>query len=491
MSEPADTVERHRVAVVGAGFGGLAMTHALAERGVEDVVVFERDAGVGGTWRTNTYPGAACDVPSHLYSLSFAPNPHWSRTYATQPEILSYVEDCYDRFDVRRKVRTSTAITAASWHEDRECWRLTDEHGEAHDANVLVTAVGLFHTPAVPAIDGREGFRGPQLHSGLWDHSVDLTGRRVAVVGTGASAIQVVPAIAERTAHLAVFQRTPPWIVPRRDEPFTPEQQQRFAEDPEELRRHRRSWEELFETNTSFLRDDPASVALAELASGYLVHKVADPALRAQLTPDYPVGCKRVLVSSDFYPAVQRADVELVTERIERVLPGGIRTGDGRQHPVDVIVWCTGFRATEYLRGIEVVGRDGADLHSTWAGTPRAHLGMSVPGFPNLFMLYGPNTNQGGNSIILILEAQAGYVAQAVAVMDATGATSVDVRPDAMTRYSADLEASLQRTVWTGGCDSYFRAADGDVVTQLPHTAGWYQRRTSAFDPEDFSLRSP
>lgn len=480
--------ERFDVAVIGAGFGGLAVAHRLAEAGVDDVVIFERDHGVGGTWRANSYPGAACDVPSHLYSLSFAPNPYWTRTYATQPEILAYVEDCYDRFDVRRKVRTSTPIVGAAWDEGDGCWRLRDDRGNRYEARILVGAVGLFHTPFVPDIDGLDGFGGPVFHSARWDHAVDLTDRRVAVVGTGASAIQIVPAIAERTAHLDLYQRTPAWIMPRRDEAISAEQQAAFAADPELARTHRQQLYELYETTRTFIVGDPATEILAALAHDHLEKAIADPVLRARLTPDYPIGCKRILVSSDFYPAVQRDDVDLITDRIERVTPAGIRTVDGTERPADVIVLCTGFRATEYLRGIDVTGRGGRSLHDRWSGVPRAYHGMAVPGFPNLFLMYGPNTNQGGNSILLVLEAQAHYIAAVLSEMEARGASTVDVRPEAMQRYSDDLEAALATTVWHGGCDSYFVTADGDIVTQLPYTSGWYRDATSRVVVDDLQL---
>ena len=480
--------ERFRVAVLGAGFGGLATAHRLDGIGIDDVVIFERSDGVGGTWRANSYPGAACDVPSHLYSLSFAPNPNWSRTYATQPEILRYVEDCYDRFDIRRKVRASTEIVSASWQEGRACWRLRDAAGTEYEASVLVSAIGMFHTPSLPAIPGLGDFTGTVFHSARWDHDHDLTGERVAVIGTGASAIQIVPAIADRTEHLVVHQRTPAWILPRRDEAFTEEQKRAFASDHQLARQHRTELYELFEQNTAFIAGDPAAERIAEVAQGYLERKVAEGDLRAKLTPDYPVGCKRVLVSSDFYPAVQRDDVELVTDHIERVTETGVRSVDGTERPCDTIVLCTGFRATEYFRDIDLVGRAGLSIHDHWAGVPRAYHGMTVPGFPNFFMLYGPNTNQGGNSIILILEAQANYVAAAMEAMNETEASTVDVRPESMRRYLVDLEDALEATVWSGGCDSYFRTARGDIVTQLPHTSGWYCDQLLNFDLDDFEL---
>ena len=480
--------ERTEVAVIGAGFAGLAVAHALDLIGVDDVVLFERSDGVGGTWRANTYPGAACDVPSHLYSLSFAPKADWSRSYASQPEILQYVEDCYDRFDVRRKVRLGSTIVAASWQDDAACWHLRDADGDEHEARVLVSAIGLFHTPIEPDIEGLSDFEGTTFHSARWRHDHDLTGRRVAVIGTGASAIQVVPAIAPITEHLDLYQRTPAWILPRKDEPFSEEDKRRFAEDPVAAQAIRQKLYDEFESATTFVHGDPVGAVIADIAREYLRRKVPDAALRARLTPDYPLGCKRTLISSAFYPAVQRDDVELVTDRIARITPSGIVTVDGTERPCETIVLCTGFRATEYLRGIDVAGRDGTKLHDHWAGVPRAYHGMAVPGFPNLFLTYGPNTNQGGNSILVVLEAQARYIAEAVQTLADRQATAIEVRPDAMGRYVQDLEASLADTVWSDGCDSYFRTGAGDIVTQLPHSAGWYCDRTSRLDLDDFTL---
>ena len=493
MSSPkaaGPNAERFEVAILGAGLGGLAMACSLANSGIRDIAIFERDDGVGGTWRANSYPGAACDVPSHLYCLSFAANPYWSRTYAAQPEILAYIEDCYDRFNVRPKVRLSTEIVAASWHDERQCWRLSDALGRQYEAKVVVAAIGIFHTPVTPAIPGLDDFAGTVFHSARWNHHHDLTGRRVAVIGTGPSAIQVVPAIAARTQHLVVHQRTPAWILPRKDQAFTEEQKRAFASDPQEALRYRTLLYKQYEQNTSFIAGDPAADVVAEMARSYRERKVHDPGLRAKLTPEYPAGCKRVLISSDFYPSVQRADVELVTDQIERVLPGAIRTVDGRVRACDTIVMCTGFQATRYLAGIEVTGRGGTSIHDHWADTPRAYHGMAVRGFPNLFMLYGPNTNQGGNSIILILEAQAHFVAAAIRAVCKGTASSVEVRPDAMRRYLHDLESALAGTVWNGGCDSYFRSPGGEIVTQLPHTAGWYREQTRLFSTDDFEVRS-
>ena len=477
---------RFDVAVIGAGFGGLALAHRLAQDGIDNVVLFERDSGVGGTWRANSYPGAACDVPSHLYSLSMAPNPHWSKAYAAQPEILRYVEDCYDRLGVHRKVRPNTDIVAASWTEADALWHLRDRKGEEFEASVVVSAVGMFHTPSVPAIPGLGEFTGTQFHSARWDHDSDLTGRRVAVVGTGASAIQVVPAIVDQVAHLYLYQRTAPWILPRDDPPYSAEQQQVFAAHPEEAAQHRQGLYAMFEETTAFLSGDPGAEAIANVARGYLDRKIADPVLRTKLTPDYPFGCTRTLISSNYYPAVQREHVDLVTASIERVTSTGIRTADGMERPADAIVLCTGFRAAEYLCGVEVTGRNGTSIHDHWGGVPRAYHGIAVPGFPNFFMMYGPNTNQGGNSILLILEAQAEFVANALGAIRARNASSIEVAPEAMVHYERDLEQELEKTVWAEGCTSYFHNDSGQIVTQLPRTSGWYRKATQQLIHDDF-----
>ncbi len=480
--------ERSHVIVLGAGFGGLCVAHRLAGAGIDEVLILERDDGVGGTWRANRYPGAACDVPSHLYSLSFAPNPWWSRAYATQPEILDYIEDCYDRFDVRRKVRSNAEVVAAKWCDDAGVWCLRDREGVEYEAAILVSAVGMFHTPRTPDIPGLTDFAGTRFHSARWNVDHDLARERVAVVGTGASAIQVVPAIVDEVAHLDLYQRTAPWILPRKDEPYTEERKREFAERPEVAAEHRQELHDMFEGTTVFLSGDAVAQSIAAVAREYLDRSVADTALRAQLTPRHRFGCTRTLISSSYYRAVQRDHVEVVTDGVERITEGGIRTVDGTERPADTIVLCTGFHAGDYLRGIEVVGRDGLELHEHWSGVPRAYHGVCVPGFPNFFMLYGPNTNQGGNSILLILEAQAQFVASALEAMRDAGASRLEVTEAAMARYVAELRRDLARTVWVEGCTTYFHNAAGDVVTQLPHTAGWYRQATEEIDRGDFTF---
>jgi cation diffusion facilitator CzcD-associated flavoprotein CzcO len=485
VTQAAGAVPRWRVAIIGAGAGGLGLAIRLLKSGRRDFVIFEASDGVGGTWRANTYPGAACDVPSHLYSYSFALKPDWSRTYATQPEILQYFEDCADRFGVRPHLRPGVRISAARWDEGARCWHLRDGEGGTYEADVVVSAIGTFTTPLVPEIDGLESFAGPCFHSARWQHGHDLAGR-VAVIGTGASAAQIVPELAKRAQEVSVFQRTPQWILPRSDKPFTEEEKRRFARNPVAARRHRREIYWAFENTIAFRHGDEMAEQLKGLALSHIDHRIADDELRAKLTPDYPFGCKRTLVCSDFYKALLRDNVELVTERIGHVTRDSIVTADGREQAVDAIVLATGFKATEYLEGIDVVGVGGRRLHDDWSEVAHAYLGLTVSGYPNFFMLYGPNTNQGGNSIIVILEAQATYVLGALRAMRWRRARAVDVRREVMDSYNQELAEALAGTVWSNGCQSYFKNANGKIATQLPQTSRWYAKRTRRFRMREY-----
>jgi cyclohexanone monooxygenase len=463
------------VAVLGAGAGGIAMGVAL-KRAAIDFTIFEKNDGVGGTWRDNTYPGAACDVPSHLYSFSFAPNPHWSRTYASQPEILVYLESCADRFELRPHIRFGTAIATAEWIESDKVWELTTSAGETHRCDVLVSALGMLNVPMVPELPGISSFTGRTFHSSRWDHGKPLAGERVASIGTGASAIQYVPAIAAEVEHLTVFQRTPIWVTPRFEVEFTPEQQQRFARTPLAARRHR--WQ-IFWTyeRTSFQASDPFTIAQTDFARSYLARKVDDPDLREALTPDFPVGCKRPLTSRTWLTCLTRSNVNVVNAPIESVTPTGIRTADGTEHLVDTIIFGTGFKANEYLTTVDIRGRDGRSLQERWAKGAEAYLGLAVSGFPNFFMLYGPNTN-GVNSILFMHEAQAHYVVRALRMMRRRRLRSVEVREDVERAYNRKVQAAMAGTVWRAGCSNYYTAADGRIVTQLPYSAGRYWLRT-------------
>ena len=480
---------RPRVAIIGAGFGGLAAAVALRRIGVDDIFIIERSDGVGGTWRLNTYPGAACDIQSHLYSFSFAPNRDWTRTYAHQPEILAYLESVADEFDLNRHLLTGTRVRSIRWNPKIQQWSLDLESvssgsGFGFAADVVVSAVGLFGEPKLPDIAGVSGFAGPVMHTSRWDAGVDLTGSRVAVIGTGASAVQVVPELAKIAAHVTVFQRTPPWMVPKDDRPFTAAELARFRRSRWASKRERwRLWKEQHDF-TALRVDDPLVAGRQGIAEDFLQRKVSDPALRAALTPDYPFRCKRVLLGSDYYAALQRDNTDLVTEPIVEITESAVVAGS-RVTDVDAVVLATGFQTNHYLAGIEVIGADGQSLHERWGEDPSAYLGVAVSGFPNFFMLYGPNTNQGGNSIVYILEAGARLVADAVARLARTGG-SLQVRPEAERRFNDEIGAELEHTVWTR-CGSYFRSPSGRIVTQWPYKELEYARRTWRLRSRDWT----
>jgi cyclohexanone monooxygenase len=463
------------VAVLGAGFGGIAMGIQLKRAGY-DFTIYEKSDGVGGTWRDNSYPGAACDVPSHLYSFSFELNPWWSRTYATQPEILAYIERCTDQYGVRPHVRTNTVIKEARWDETTQQWVLTSDVGDTFTAQVLVSGLGMLNVPHVPDIPGKDRFRGRMFHSSRWDHSKPVAGERVASIGTGASAIQYVPAIAPEVEHLTVFQRTPIWITPRLDRPYTPDEQRRFARNKLAARRER--WQIWWTYQRSrFEADSQTTVLQTELAKSYLERKIEDPELRAKLTPDYPVGCKRPLISREWLPALTRPNVRLVTDPITEFTEAGVRTADGEEHAVDTIIFGTGFRANEYLTAVDIYGRNGRRLHDDWRDGAEAYLGLTVSGYPNLYLLYGPNTN-GVNSVIFMHEAQAHYVMRALRAMTRWRIGALEVRRRAMSRYNRRIQSLMPKMVWLAGCSNYFQTPRGKVVTQLPYSGGEYWLRT-------------
>jgi cation diffusion facilitator CzcD-associated flavoprotein CzcO len=480
------------VAIIGAGFGGVAAAVSLRQAGIDDLVIIEGADGVGGTWRRNVYPGAACDVPSHLYSFSFALNRAWSCTYAQQPEILAYLEQVVDDFDLRRYLILGTRVTEARWDDATQQWELQlQKDGRPAGtlrADVVVSAVGLFGETRLPDVDGLSGFRGRLMHTAAWDPGADLTGRKVAVIGTGASAVQVVPELARIADRVTVFQRTPPWMVPKDERAFTAEELAAFRR-PWAARRERwRAWKQFHDFSGSG-SDDPTMRERSKVATTFLEQNVADEGLREALTPHYPFRCKRVLLGDGYYRALQRDNVELVTDPIDRVTETGVVTAGGRVIDVDAIVCATGFEASRYLDGIEVIGRGGQSLHERWGCDPTAYLGVAVSGFPNFFMLYGPNTNQGGNSIIYILEAGARLVTSAVSRLARRGG-SIEVRPEVETRYNEALSADLERSVWTQ-CDSYFRSPTGRIVTQWPHSELEYARRTWRLRPRDWIQRNP
>ncbi|WP_181784118.1 flavin-containing monooxygenase [Pseudonocardia pini] len=461
----------------GAGFGGIGMGAALGEDDLGEVTLFEKAERPGGVWRDNTYPGAACDVPSNLYSFTFAAG-EWSRRFAPQVDILRYLEGVAEPLPIR----LDTEVTDATWDDERAVWRLRTTTGEV-EAEALVSACGQLSRPAVPDLPGLDRFTGPVFHSARWDHGVDLRGRRVAVVGSGASAIQFVPAIAPDAAQVTVFQRSAPYVIPKPDRPYGRRALSRRSRTWS--RAARAFWTGFFEFGALGL------TAIRPLAGSFTVaHRamlrlqVRDTGLRARLAPDHPVGCKRVLLSSEWFRAVARPDVDVVTERIAEVTPDGIRTADGTHHPADVIVFGTGFHTQDYLAPMRVVGREGQELSERWRDGARAHLGVTVPGFPNLFVLYGPTTNVGSGSVVHMLECQVRYAREGVRRL-AAGARTVEVRAEAASAYDVEMQDRLGDSVWTE-CTNWYRTESGRITNNWPGTMREYARRTAVFDDADY-----
>jgi cation diffusion facilitator CzcD-associated flavoprotein CzcO len=482
------------VAIVGAGFSGLAMGHYLSKAGIDDFRIFEKADDVGGTWRENHYPGAACDVPSHLYSFSFDPDPGWSRAYSPQPEILAYLRDAARRHDLLSHVVFGAEVTEARFDEAQGLWtvrtrdRRTGEERRT-TARSLVLGNGALHVPAMPTFEGEETFRGARFHSAQWDHGFALRGKRVAVIGTGASAIQFVPAIQPEVAHLTVFQRTAPWVVPKRDFAIPASMRALLRRVPA-LQRAYRAW--IYTTSEAqaygFVYEPRLMRLLGKLALRYLAREIPDPVLRKKLTPTFVMGCKRVLLSNDWYRALRQPNVEVVTSGIDRIEPSGVRTKDGALHEVDAILYGTGFAVADYLSSMRIVGRGGRELNETWKAAPAVHLGISVSGFPNLFLMMGPATGLGHNSMIFMIEAQARYATQCIARIRRDGLRMLDVTPEAQARFMHEVEARMPRTVWASGCASWYQAGEEKKVTALwPGFTFEYWARTrrpdwSAFD---------
>jgi cation diffusion facilitator CzcD-associated flavoprotein CzcO len=482
------------IAILGAGFGGLGAAIKLKQRG-EDFLVLERSDGVGGTWWANTYPGCQCDIPSHLYSFSFAPNPTWSRTYPKQPELRDYLRRTAERFGVFDRVRFNTEVTGAAWDEDAGRWAIQTSQG-AYTADVLVAAPGPLSEPSIPDLPGLEDFQGTVFHTATWDHEHDLRGRRVAVVGTGASAIQAVPEIAEQAAHLDVVQRTPPWVVPHRDRPITRVERLLYKTFPPLQRAVRAGVYFSRELLVPGLVYRPKLLKVAEkVARKHIADQVPDPELRAKVTPNYTIGCKRILPSNKWYPALGRENVELVTSGIARVTPTGYVTADGVEHEVDTLIFATGFYVTDIPLANIVTGTDGRTLAAHWHRSPQAYRGTAVAGFPNLFFLIGPNTGLGHNSIVFMIEAQLRYLLGALDAMRARGAGRIEVKADAQKAYNSHLQAKMGQTVWnTGGCASWYIDAQGRNTTIWPDFTFRFWKQTREFDAPAYALtpaRSP
>jgi cation diffusion facilitator CzcD-associated flavoprotein CzcO len=472
----------HRVAILGAGFGGIGAAVQLIRRGERDFVVLERGGDVGGTWRDNHYPGCACDVPSHLYSFSFAPKADWSRTFATQPEIYAYLRDTAQRFGVTEHVRFGEEVLDVRYDEAAERWEVRSS-GMHITADVVISAVGALSEPSVPELPGIERFAGPAFHTAAWDDAVPLHGKRVAVIGTGASAIQVVPEIAGRVEHLDVFQRTAPWVMPRLDRPIAAWQRTLLRRVPG-AQRLLRGW--LYWTRELLavgLMHPRLMTRLERIAREHLRRQVQDPQTREQLTPGFRMGCKRILLSNTYLRAFNRDNVSLVTAGITEVRERSIVTADGDEHPVDVIVYGTGFHVTDLPVAERVRGRDGRSLSEAWHGGISAYKGTTIAGFPNLFMLLGPNTGLGHNSIIFMIESQLRYVMSALRARERDGMHTLEVRPEAQRDYNDALQGRMAGSVWTtGGCASWYLDANGRNTTLWPGFTWPFRRQTANFD---------
>jgi cation diffusion facilitator CzcD-associated flavoprotein CzcO len=477
-----------RIAIIGSGFAGLGMGIRLQQAGIDDFEILERSHDVGGTWRDNSYPGCAVDVQSHLYSYSFAPNPDWSRVYAPQREIWDYIRGCAEEFGVLERVRLGHDVTAAEWDDASQRWLVETSAGPL-EAQFLVSAIGPLSKRSLPDIPGLETFAGACFHSAAWDHQHDLAGERVAVIGTGASAAQVIPEIQPLVGRLLVFQRTPPWTFPRMNRRITTAEHWAYRRWPalQRLVRKRQYW---YRELIGMMLQRPSRTAVVEkIARARLRAQVRDPELREKLTPSYNVGCKRIIVSDDYHPALTRSNVEVITSSIRRINPTSILTEDGVEHPVDTIVLGTGFHP--FHAADPVRGRDGVTLAERWSQGREAYLGTTVAGYPNYFILLGPNTATGHTSALLYAEAQMEYIVDCVQTLERDGIASFDVRPEAQAAFNQDLRRRLRDTVWTsGGCGSWYLDPDGGTSIIWPGYTWQFRRALRAFDPGPYELRA-
>ena len=493
MGDERDGVSenQHRVVIIGAGFAGLGMAIQLRQAGVDDFVILEKSDDVGGCWHDNQYPGAACDIPSHLYSFSFKPKANWSRTFAPQPEILGYLQHCARKYDLHRHLRLGVEVQAADFDSDTGIWNVTTGRGETLRTRVLISACGQLNRPAYPALPGIERFQGAAFHSATWNHDFKLAGKRVAVIGTGASAIQIVPSIIDTVQTLHLFQRHAAYVIPKPDRPFADWEQDMFSAVP--------GMQQLTRAST-YLRNElrvlgftyfPPAMKLLELAAEKERERcVADLELRRKLTPDYPMGCKRILLSNDYYPALCKPNAEVITDAISHVTERGIVTKDGRERELDAIIYSTGFKATEFLAPMQIRGRDGRELGAAWRDGAEAYLGITVHGFPNLFMLYGPNTSLGHNSIIYMLESQFRYIMACLHELDARSLRYLEVNAQVQTTFNAKLQERLAGTIWEQGCDSWYKTASGKHTNNWPGFTFAYRHLTQAPNFADYERRS-
>jgi cation diffusion facilitator CzcD-associated flavoprotein CzcO len=480
----------HQVVIAGAGFAGIGMAIRLKQSGIHDFVVLEKESDLGGTWRDNTYPGCACDVPSYFYSFSYEQNPKWSRFFAPQDEIWDYLRHCVEKFDIARHIRYLAEMTGARYTESAGAWTVEVNGAESLACRVLITGLGALHVPRIPALKGLESFGGTAFHSAHWDHAHDLTDGRVAVVGTGASSIQLIPLIAGQVCHLDVYQRTAPWITPKPDREIGAREQEWYARFPMLQRAIRNTVYWLLEARGAGFVVNPKWLRAIELQCRHHIKKqIADPDLRERVTPTFSIGCKRILLSNDYYPTLTRSNVELINAEIAEVRTGSIVDSAGIEREVDTIIFGTGFEISGSLTRMKIFGRDGRELNQTWDRKGKgAHLGITVAGFPNLFLLVGPNTGLAHSSMVFMIERQVEYVLQAMRLAARAGAQAVEVREDVQDGYVERVQSRLRDSVWASGCQSWYLDENGRNIAIWPNFTTAYWRRTRRLHPADFEL---
>jgi cation diffusion facilitator CzcD-associated flavoprotein CzcO len=477
------------IAILGAGFSGIGLGISLLQAGRSDFAILEQEDEIGGTWRDNTYPGAGCDTESHLYCFSFGLNLAVSRVYARQPEILAYMHRLVAENALKSHIRLGNKVSNLRWDDANRLWHITLSDGQMLTARNFAAGWGQLNRPQIPVIPGQANFAGPAFHSARWRHDVDTRGKRVGSIGNAASAVQYIPEIAPGAKRLTVFQRSPNWIVPRLDRAYTQSELHDYRTIPDHFAAHRR---ELFAWREStFLRMKAGSadaLEVEQIALAHLAEQVPDPDLRAKLTPDYPLGCKRILRSDDYYPAIARSNVSLVTSPIERIVPEGVVTVDSVLHEMDILIYGTGFETRSFQGPMDIHGRSGRDLRRVWQGGANAYLGIFVAGFPNFFLLYGPNTNLGHNSVLMMLEAQFGAILQALAWQDEVDGAALDVREDVMAEYDAAVQAQMDDSAWAGNCNSWYKDPNGRVINNWFGTVEKYQEMINDLDRSVFNL---
>ncbi|AVD89964.1 NAD(P)/FAD-dependent oxidoreductase [Pseudomonas sp. SWI44] len=479
------------IVILGAGFGGLGMGAQLKMQGIDNFIILERGARIGGVWRDNAYPGAACDTESHLYCYSFHPHLRVSKMYADRDELLNYMDSLANRYALMQHVKLNSELSQANWDEQTNTWAFELADGTQVQGRFFVPAWGQLNKPAIPAFKGLDSFAGDYFHSAQWPEGLDLTGKKVASIGAAASAVQYVPEVAKQASHLTVFQRSANWIMPRNQIVFTPEQLDAYAADPslfEESRRNLHAFRE-----NGFARTRHGTEAQQEgiaMATGHLAAQVPDAALRAKLTPDYEFACKRILRSDDYYPALMRSNVSLETAAVDHFVPEGIVDKNGLLHELDTVIFGTGFESQAFQGDLQVTGAQGQTLHQRWEQGAEAYLGMTVPGFPNMFMIYGPNTNLNHNSIITMLEIQQRYIIQAVQGLADNPHTALDVKVDNFNTYNDSLQTNMQSSAFSSDCSSWYKNAAGKVINNWSGTVDEYKALAADWNLDDYHLLS-